>query len=165
MSLKGELLTILQNKERTLVRVGTNADYTPGGDFDIFTIAGGPIAVTGLFGHVRVACTGAALVPLLSYYPAITGIGAISAIATVAVGAAHVVDTILVWDGLLASVLAPSVGLGHGQSGPVESFDGGYIVMLPGIFLVVNATADATAEIDWYLTYKPLRDTVNVAVA
>jgi hypothetical protein len=158
MSLKGEILTLLQNAEVQARRVGTNADYTPGGNFNIFSITGGPVRVTGMFGHVRVACTGNALVPLLSYYPLVTGIGSITAIATIAVGAIWPVDTILVWDGTLADVLAPSVGLGHGQAGPAstECFVAGYIDMLPGFITVVNATADATAEIDWYVSYKKL---------
>ena len=166
MGLKGEILTILQNAERTLPRTGTNADYTPGGNFNIFSITGGPVRVLGLFGHVRVACTGNALVPLLQYFPAVTGVGAVTAIAAIAVGAIWPLDTILTWDGTLLGVLAPSVGLGHGQAGPAsaEGFVASYVDMLPGTIRVLNATADATAEIDWYITYKLLTGASVVAV-
>lgn len=166
MSLKGELLTILQNKERTIFRTGTNVDFAiPPVNVNLFNIAGGPIAVTGMFGHVTVAFTGALVTPLLQYFPAVTGVGGVTAICTVAVGAAHAVDVILTWDGLLASVLAPTVGLGHGQSGPVESFDGGYILMLPGVVRMNNAGgADATAVVNWYMTYRPLNPATVVTV-
>lgn len=155
MSLKGEILTLLQNAPVTERRIGTNADWTPGGDFDIFSITGGPVRVTGMMGHVRVGCTGAALIPLISYYPIVTGIGSITGLATLAAGAAWPLDTMLQWNGTLAGPLAPTIGLGHGQAGPasVQSFVAGYIDLLEGIIRIVNATADATAEIDWYITY------------
>lgn len=157
MSLKSEILTILQNAPQTVRRTGTNADW-PGGahNFNIFSITGGPVRVTAIIGHVRVACTANVLVPLLSYYPLVTGIGAITAIATIAVGAIWPVDTLLEWQGTLLGVLAPTVGLGHGQASsagvPAPSWVG-YIDALPGFFQIVNATADATAQIDWYCTY------------
>ncbi|GAJ04613.1 unnamed protein product, partial [marine sediment metagenome] len=66
--------------------------------------------------------------------------------------------------GLLLGVLAPTAGLGHGQAGVVESFDGGPILMMPGVLIIVNATADATAEIDWYMRYEPILPTSLVTV-
>ena len=166
MSLKGELLTILQNKEQTLRRIGTNADWAGAVNFNIFNIAGGPARVTGLFGHVTVACTNNILVPLLSYYPAVTGIAGITAIAAIAAGAIWPLDTILAWDGTLLGVLAPTVGIGHGQAGAASAqcFVAGYIDMLPGVIVVVNAPVDATAVIDWYLSYKPLSPATVVTV-
>jgi len=142
-------------------RIGTNADYTPGGNFNIFNIAGGPIAVYAMWGHVRIACTGATLVPRIDLNPTI---GAASALCALAVGAAHAVGVVLTWSGLLLGVLAPTAGLGHGQAGVVESFDGGPIVMMPGVLLITNATADATAQIDWYMIYEPVLETSLVTV-
>lgn len=147
--------------EKGIVRVGTNADWDPGGNFNIFTIAGGPILLYSMFGHVRVACTGNVLVPRIDLDPTI---GAATAICTLAVGAIWPLGTILTWSGLLAGVLAPTAAVGHGQAGVVESFDGGPIIMMPGVMLITNATADVTAEIDWYMTYKPVLETCLVTV-
>jgi len=152
MSFTTDVKSILQNAAKGIVRVGTNADYTPGGNFDIFQIIDGPVLISAMWGHVRVACTGAVLVPLITLNPTI---GAASALCTVAVGAAHAVGVVLTWSGLLLGVLAPTAGLGHGQAGVVESFDGGPIIVMPGVLLITNATADATAEIDWYMRYQP----------
>jgi hypothetical protein len=163
MSFQGQVKRTYQFQEKGIVRVGTNADYTPGGNFNIFNIAGGPILVTSMWGHVRVACTGVALVPLIQFDPTI---GAASPLCTVAVGAAHAIGVVLTWDGTLAGVLAPTAAVGHGQAGAasVESFVAGSIMLMPGVILIVNATADATAEIDWYMTYKPVLPEVNVTV-
>ena len=162
MAFNDEVDAIFLRQERTLRRIGTNADYTPGGNFNIFGITGGPIKITGMFGHVTVACTGALLVPLITFTPTLAG--AASNLCTVAVGAAHALNVVLTWDGLLASVLAPTVGVGHGQSGAVESFDGGYIICMPGIISITNATADATGVIDWYMSFIPLSAEAAVTV-
>lgn len=148
-------------QKKGIVRVGTNADYTPGGNFDIFNITGGPILVYAMWGHVRVACTANVLVPLITHNPTI---GAASAICTLAAGAAHAVGIILCWNGLLADVLAPAAAVGHAAAGIVESMDGGYMVLMPGVLLITNATADDTAEIDWYMIYQPVLGTSLVAV-
>lgn len=161
MSLSSLVKELYLRQEQGIVRVGTNADYTPGGNFNIFNIAGGPILLYSMWGHVRVACTGALLVPLITLNPTI---GAATNICTVAVGAAHAVGVVLTWSGLLAGVLAPTAGVGHGQAGVVESFDGGPILMMPGVLLITNATADATAEIDWYMHFKPVLETSLVTV-
>jgi len=154
MSFNDEVDSVFLRQEKTARRIGTNADFTPGGNFNIFRVTGGPIKITFMFGHVTIACTGAVLVPLIQFTPTLAG--AASALCTVAVGAAHAQNVVLMWDGLLASVLAPTAGVGHGQSGGVESFDGGTILVMPGIISIVNATADATAVIDWYMSFIPL---------
>jgi len=143
--------------EKGAVRVGTNADYTPGGNFNIFTIAGGPVIIREMFGHVRVACTGALLVPLLAFTP--TGGGAQTAVCALAAGAAWPINTMLAWSGLVAGVLTPTATIGHSDAltAGTEGFAAGSVLkLLPGIIAITNATADATAEIDWYITYKPL---------
>ena len=149
-------------QKRGIIRLGTNADYTPGGNFNIFNVGGGPVLVYAMWGHVRVACTGATLVPLIFHTPTIGAAG--SALCTVAVGAAHALGVVLTWSGLLAGVLAPTAAVGHGQAGVVESFDGGPVIVMPGITSITNATADATAEIDWYMTYEPVLPTSEVTV-
>ena len=142
------------------VRTGTNADW-PGGahNFNIFGIFGGPVRVTALFGYVRVGCTGVLLVPKLQYYPSVTGVGADTDICALAVGSAWPADTILSWVGTLLGVLAPTVGLGH--SVPLEGFAGG-LHFAPGYIRVANATADATAQIDWYMRYEPCNQVAYV---
>ncbi len=156
----GTLKKIWLQQEKGLTRVGANADWG-GANFNIFNFAG-PAIITAMWGHVRIACTANILVPLPTYTPTIGAAG--SAISALAVGAIWPLGTILTWDGLLASVLAPTAGVGHGQSGPVESFDGGGIFVEAGILSIVNATADATAEIDWTIMFKPIDDRANVTI-
>ncbi len=148
-------------QEKGLTRIGTNGDYTPGGNFDIFNFAG-PVVLTAMWGHVRVACTANILVPLPTHTPTIGAAG--SAICTVAVGAIWPLGTVLTWSGLLAGVLAPTAGVGHGQAGVVESFDGGGIILEAGVLSIVNATADATAVIDWTIMFKPVDASANVTI-
>ncbi|MBA7705329.1 hypothetical protein ES703_114157 [subsurface metagenome] len=152
MSFTTDVKAILQNAAKGIARIGTNADYTPGGNFDIFQIIDGPVLISAMWGHVRVACTANVLVPLITLNPTI---GAASPLCTLAAGLIWPLGTLLTWSGLLAGVLAPTAGLGHGQSGVVESFDGGPIIVMPGVLLITNATADATAEIDWFMRYEP----------
>lgn len=161
MGLKALIGSIWLAAQKGIVRVGTNADYTPGGNFNIFNISGGPILVNAMWGHVRVACTANVLVPRIDLDPTI---GAASPLCALAVGAIWPLGTVLTWSGLLVGVLAPTAGLGHGQAGVVESFDGGPIILMPGVILITNATADATAEIDWYMRYEPILPTSLVTV-
>ena len=140
-------------QEGNRVRLGTNADWAAGGNFNIFTITGGPIRITSMFGHVVVACTGALLVPVLTFTP--TGGGAATNICTLAVGAAWPINTVLMWNGLLATALVASIGIGHGATG-VETFAGA-LTFVPGVIRVTNAPADATAVIDWYISYQECR--------
>lgn len=161
MGLSSQVKATWLFQRRGIVRVGTNADWVAGGNFNIFNIAAGPINVYSMWGHVTVGCTGALLVPVITFTPVL---GAASNICTLAVGAAHAAGTILTWSGLLAGVLAPTAGAGHGQAGVVESFDGGPILMMPGILSITNAPADATAVIDWYMEYQPVTGAAVVTV-
>jgi len=102
-----------------------------------------------MFGLVTVACTGALLVPVITFTP--TGGGAASNICTLAVGAIHPINRVLAWNGLLATALVGTIGIGHGATG-VETF-AGVLTMIPGVISITNAPADATAVIDWYISY------------
>ena len=148
-------------QEGNRVRLGTNADWVAGGNFNIFTITGGPIRITSMFGHVVVACTGALLVPVLTFTP--TGGGAATNICTLAVGAIWPVNSVLTWNGLLATALVATIGVGHGATG-VETFAGA-LTFVPGVIRVTNAPADATAVIDWYISYIECRQESNIVPA
>ena len=160
MSDDAMLQAIWLQQEKGLTRPGTNADWG-GANFNIFNFEG-PAKITAMWGHVRVACTANILVPLPTFTPTIGAAG--SAICTIAVGAIWPLGTILTWSGLLAGVLAPTAAVGHGQAGVVESFDGGGINVEAGILSIVNATADATAEIDWTIMWKPVGASADVTI-
>lgn len=150
-------------RQRTpVVRLGTNADWVGGGNFNIFTITGGPVRIHSMFGHVTTVFAGAVPTPLLSFTP--TGGGALTNICTIAVAAAWAVNTILTWNGLLATALVATIGIGHGATG-VETFAGS-LVFVPGVIRVTNAGgADATAVVDWYIEYTECRQESVVSVA
>lgn len=153
MGLAANVKTTYLRQEKTVRRIGTNADWG-GEDFNIVTITGGPVRVTDIWGHVTTACTGATLVPLLEFNPA--GEGATTVIAAIAAGAIWPENTILAWDGSFNGALSPTRGIGHAQATEDEGFQGAYMIFVPGTILVVNATTDATAVIDWYISWKPL---------
>lgn len=168
MGLKGELLTILQNTPRTVRRAaraaGAGGDWSPAADFNIFNITGGPVRVTGMFGHVVAVFAGANAIPLPSFTPA--G-GVANAFGVVAVAAAFALNTLLVWDGSLTAVsgvLRATPALGHNQSldsvGTAATAFGWRtaIDFIVGVISIVNVggAADATGQVDWYITYIPL---------
>ena len=150
MSSDAKIKEILNNQEKHVRRVGTNADWAAGGNFDIFTITGAPVRVTALFGHVITAFTGAVPTPLLSFTP--TGGGALTNISTIAVAAAWAINTLLMWNGLLATALVASIGIGHGATG-VETF-AGFLTFVPGVIRITNGgVLDGTGMVDWYISY------------
>lgn len=139
-------------EERLVVRRGTNADWDPAANFNIFTITGGPIRIISLFGHVTTVFAGANATPLFSFTP--TGGGALTNMCTIAVAAAWAVNSVLMWDGLLATALVATIGIGHGATG-VETFAGA-LTLVPGVIRITNAGAnDATGVVDFYMSYKP----------
>jgi len=147
-------------QESIIRRVGTNADWAAAGNFNIFTITGGPIRITSLFGHVTVAATGAAATPLFSFTP--TGGGALTNMCTIAVAAAWAINSVLMWNGLLATALVATIGIGHGATG-VETF-AGYLTLIPGVIRITNAgAADATLVVDFYMSYLPCAQGSRVA--
>ena len=175
MSFNDQQDQIYLRQERTARRIGQAAgvggDWSPAANFNLFTITGGPIKITSLFGHVTAAFAGAAATPLLSLTPA--G-GVANAIAVIAVAAAFALNTLLIWDGSLTAVsgvLRATPALGHNQStdsigtAATASSWAGSIFAIPGVISVVNAgAADATGVVDWYLTYIPLTSVSNVVV-
>lgn len=137
-------------------RIGTNADYTPGGNFNIFQIQNACVVIHEMWGHVTTACTGALLVPQINFTPA--GGGGATVFCAAAAGAAHAVDVMLAWSGLVAGVLTPTATLGHSDclTAATEGFAAGVsLKVVPGIINIINATADATATIDWYVVWSP----------
>ena len=170
MAFNDEVDQIFLRQERTVRRVGRVAgvggDWSPAADFQIFTIAGGPVKITSMFGHVTAVFAGANAIPLIC-------IGAANPLCVVAVAAAFALDSLLVWDGSLTAasgVLRETVNLLHSQSsdsvgtpGTAESWTGP-ILCMPGIITIVNVggAADATGVVDWYLSYIPLVQAASV---
>ena len=137
-------------KETTLRRLGLATDYDTGAAHDLYTITGGCLVVTELFAHVTVAGDGTAL-PQLIFTP--TGGGAAVDISGAAAGVAWAINTLLMCNGVAATLLVASIGLAHGATG-VEQW-AGPMIFTPGVISITNAAgADATLMMDWYLSYR-----------
>jgi hypothetical protein len=173
MSLKGEILTILQNQERTIRRPGVNAEIPGAGTLDIFSIIGGPVQVKNLFGVVTADITGAATIFL--YYTSAGGTLTALSIVSASING-DLAETIYRWDGSLTAllgVLAPTGALGIGIPAEMTwsdittpTNDVGAFVLLPGVISIDNTGGAAVTAgvIDWYLTYKPLLPASQVAI-
>jgi len=175
MSFNDQMDQVYLRQERTVRRigraVGVGGDWSPAANFNIFQITGGPIRITGMFGHVTALFAGNAT-PLIEHTP--TG-GGNSPLCVIAGAAAYALNTLLVWDGSLtgvSGVLRASTGVGHSQPSDsvgtpatAETWAGGGIEIIPGIIRITNGgAADATGGVDWYLTYKPLTSESQVVV-
>ena len=165
---------IYQRQEKTVRRAGVGpgagGDWSPAANFNIFNIAGGPVRVTGIWGHVTAVFAGANATPIVAQ--TLAG-GALANMSVIAVAAAFALNTFLIWDGSLTAVsgvLRASAAVGHtqvtdsvGTPASAESW-AGPIVVVPGIISIVNAgDLDATGMVDWYLSYIPMRDGATVS--
>jgi len=153
-------------KHQGIRRTGTiagGADWD-GTNFDIFTIIGGPIKITSFGALVTAVCVGG-LVPQLNFTPA--GGGAASVMSAAAAGVAWPVDTIVTFDGAVAAALAATANLGHSLTDPVGAesfFTGGSLMVVPGVINIINAVADLTAVLDWFMTFIPMTVDARVIV-
>ncbi len=174
MSFNDQVGLLYQRQEKTVRRAGVGpgvgGDWSPAANFNIFNIAGGPVRITGIWGHVTAVFAGANATPIVSHTP--TG-GAAANMSVIAVAAAFALNTFLTWDGSLTAVsgvLRASAAVGFTQStdsvgtaATAESWAGS-IVAVPGIIRITNAgAADATGMVDWYLSYIPMRDGATVS--
>jgi len=158
MAFNDEVDQIYLGAEKSVRRAaraaGVGGDWSPAATWPLFTITGGPVRITSLFGHVIALFAGTATPTL--WYNTLTPTA--SALCTIAVAHAWTVNEILAWDGLLGSALIATIGEGHGQTtGTNQGFAAGGIICLPGSIDMINGIADATGQVDWYLTYQPLR--------
>jgi len=163
MGLKSDIVAILQNTPRTERRVDAG-DWTPAANWNIFSITGGPVRVTGLFGHVTALFTGTAT-PLIQFAPSNVLPLVWNPLCVIAVAAAYPLNSFLVWDGSLTAVsgvLRASAQVGHNQAtdsvGTAATADSwsGPIDLMTGFIRINNAVADATGAVDWYCTWIPL---------
>jgi len=173
MAFNDQVALLYQRQEKTVRRAGVGpgvgGDWSPAANFNIFNIAGGPVRITGIWGHVTAVFAGTAT-PIVSHTP--TG-GAAANMCVIAVAAAYALNTFLTWDGSLTAVsgvLRASAAVGFTQStdsvgtpATAESWVG-TIVAVPGIIRITNGgVADATGMVDWYLSYIPMRDGATVS--
>jgi len=172
MSFSDEQTLTYLRQEKVVRRVGigpgVGGDWSPAANFNIFNIAGGPVKITGIWGHVTAVFAGNAT-PIVSHTP--TG-GVAANMCVIAGAAAYALNTFLTWDGSLTAVsgvLRASGSVGFTQStdsvglpATAESW-AGPIVAVPGIIRITNGwAADATGMVDWYLSYIPMIDGATV---
>jgi len=124
----------------------------------LFTVIGGPVIITNMWGMVTViiaAAAGTGCTPILDHTPA--SAAPLAAICTVAVDIdSDAVGSMYTWSGAVGGVLGPATQMG--VSSVAETlFVGEYLVLVPGVINVGNAGNDAgmTGTIDWYLNYIP----------
>ena len=135
--------------------VGTAAEIIAVATFGIFNVTGGDVLLTGFYGKVTTVIGAGASTLIVVYTP--TG-GAQNAMsATSASIAADPVNTIYMWDGLLAGVLMPlgaaAVGVGNGYLG---CWTAKPLLVGPGQMGIANAVNALSGAIDWYAWYVPM---------
>lgn len=123
---------------------------------NMFQVQNSCILIRRMWGHVRTAFTGVATTLLINYVPA--GGGGGTNFCAASAGAAHAIDVILTWSGVVAGALTPTSVLGHcAASGTAtETFSGSDLICAPGnIQFTVGGGADATGMVDWYIQFWP----------
>ena len=141
---------------RTARRPGLFTDID-GTGADLFTIAGGPVQLIALFGHVTTVIGAGLAVPDLSFTP--TGGGALTALCAAAAAInLDAVNTLYTWTGLLAGLLTPGVGIGHLDLTGAEAGFNSPITLTAGVISLVNGVTAVSGVIDWYVAYLPLLD-------
>lgn len=177
MGLASQIKTTYILQEKTVRRIGLGpgvpGDWSPAANFNIFSITGGPIKITNMFGHVTAVFAGAAATPLIEFAPALVPPALVwNPLCVIAAVAAFALNSLMVWDGSLTAVsgvLRETANLGHdqatdgvGTAATAETWSSP-IIIIPGTIRITNAGAlDATGMIDWYLSYKPLTLTSQV---
>ena len=129
------------------------------GVVNLFTVTGGPIIVTNMWGMVTVVIAGAGgtgVLIILNHDPA----GAAPSAAISAVVAATIAGdpagTMYTWSGAVGGAITVAAQLGVASVGDTL-FAGEFLVLVPGVVNVNNTGNDATmtGTIDWYMNYIP----------
>jgi len=143
---------------KTLKRAGVGLELGTA-TFNLFTITNGPVLVYRLIGHATELIAGTA-VPRLAFTP--TGGGAQTFLSAAAADIdTDAVNILYTWDGLLAGLLTPGVGIGHLDLTGAEAGFVSPITLVSGVIALTDTTAGAVTGglIDWYISYLPLNDT------
>lgn len=138
---------------RRVIKVGVFGDIDAVEETNLFRISGGEVMVTGMYGKVTTAITGA-----LTLNPRLTPtIGAVTTDMAATSGslAADFVDTILTWDGTEAGAIAPA-GVGVIGTIGIASFATNFQILVVGVITLNVAAAADSGAIDWILHYIPL---------
>jgi len=167
MSVSENVREIAQHSERMIRCPGIATDITPAQvGQTLFTIYNDPIIVRYIFGVVTTLIGAGAATPFLQHvsnaaYGAVTSpICALSAsIANVTTG------TILQMTGVAAGILTVSAVRGKRAVAEATGIWGGdYVVLVPGVIQIVNATSAVGGIIDWYMNYIPCSQLGRVTV-
>jgi hypothetical protein len=160
MSTTGNVKQIFNRQEKALKRLGVAAEGASAA-YNLFTITGGDILVTGFYGKVRVLIAGAAT-PRIQFTPA--GLALTPMVTAADSIDTDAVNTLYTTDFALATKFNPTnaaTGVGLVAWGSTV----GYQILVPGVISVTNAGAAYTGIIDYTILYVPLDDTVVVATA
>ncbi len=157
MGLKTIADTLYLATPKYVTRIGANADLrTQPHTHPILRIAGGDIALLGIFGKVTVLKDGGAQILQLTH----TIGGPLCAVslttANLAIGAILVV-TGVAGAAMVEVAIGGQLGIGQFASGLTGSGIGNPLVLTVGdINLVVTVVVDTTGFIDWTILYRPL---------
>ena len=152
-------LTMLQ-QSKVLRRPGTAAELITGANFDIFEIQGNAVLVVNLWGIVTTLIDGA-IVPRFSFTP--TGGAAVNMAAAMASLDTDVAGTVLVWDGVSATVPGPAGAIGWADSAEA-GWNGDPGILPVGVIRIVNGVVSVAGVIDWYICYIPCSPASQVIV-
>jgi len=154
-ALKQALGALHLNEMRAIHRPGVNAtDLGTGLDYNIFNVEGA-VQVHMMFGQVTTVIGATANLIFLNFTSVVPA-ATVALCAVVAGGInADAVNTLYIWDGTIAGVMAPANNLGHCGSDLIP-WVGNTILLSAGIIGVdVGAAGANTGEIDWYILYTP----------
>jgi len=149
--------TTIGARARTTLKVSTAVEWNSGADFDLYVITGGPILVRYLYGVVSTTMGVGNAIPQLQYTSLDGAVATVMDLAMAAI-AGHVDGSIYVWSGAVGNQMAPAAALGHADSAEYEwQTLGNFCILAPGTIDIINGVLCNAGEVDWYLTWIPLR--------
>lgn len=140
-------------------RPGVATDLAAVATVNIFTVSGGDILLTHIYGIVTVGPIGAGLTTLDLQHTPTGGVATAMCAASAAINT-DAVNTIYTITGAVAGAMVASAGLGVGVASMVTNMQ----VLVPGIILLNVAVAVNTGTIDWILHYVPLDTDSRVTI-
>jgi hypothetical protein len=167
MSTVGLVKGIFQRQARTTKCPGLALDLQPATvGRTLYTITGDPILVHYIFAVCSVDIGGGAATPFLqltanaAYGAGVAPICALHA-SIAAVNAGQILQMTGVAAGILTTAAVPGIRSTNEATGIWAST---YMILVPGIIQIVNATGAVSGVLDWYMKWEPTSDNCAVAV-
>jgi len=152
-----EDVTTIGAVARTTLKVSTAAEWFTGANFDLYVITGGPILVRYIYGVVSTLMGTGGAVPQLNYTSLDGTVATVMDLAMLTI-ADDIAGSIYCWSGAVGVQMAPAAALGYADAAEYAWQGlGNFIILAPGTINVINGVSIDAGEVDWYLTWIPLR--------